>query len=76
MKKKVYLFFFFFFPKKIINSILNLNFLIASDLLAWIKAKTESLDDRQFPNKVSGIQDLQSKFKEYFTNEKVYFTIK
>ena len=43
---------------------------LSTDLLEWIQHKLVQLDDRQFPNKIEGIQGQLLEFKQYRTVEK------
>ncbi|XP_046630760.1 spectrin beta chain, non-erythrocytic 1-like isoform X4 [Daphnia pulicaria] len=43
---------------------------LSSDLLEWIQHKLVQLDDRQFPNRIEGIQGQLLDFKQYRTVEK------
>ena len=43
---------------------------MSSDLLEWIQHKLVQLDDRNFPNKIEGIQGQLLDFKQYRTVEK------
>jgi spectrin beta len=43
---------------------------MVSDLLAWIHAKTNQLNDRHFPNSLEGMQQEMLKFKNFRTVEK------
>lgn len=43
---------------------------LTTNLLEWIKAKVATLNDRNFPNSLEGIQKELIHFKEYRTVEK------
>ena len=43
---------------------------LTSNLLSWIRLKTEELEKRNFPNSLEGIQKEFSAFKQYRTIEK------
>lgn len=43
---------------------------LTSTLLEWIQSKVVTLDDRQFPNSIEGIQGQLMDFKQYRTVEK------
>lgn len=43
---------------------------LTSTLLAWIREKIKSLNNRDFPNSLEGIQKELILFKEYMTVEK------
>jgi len=39
-------------------------------LLEWIKKTIETLNDREFPNSLAGVQNMLSQFNNYRTLEK------
>jgi len=43
---------------------------LASDLLEWIKKTIETLNDREFPNSLAGIQNMLTQLNNYRTLEK------
>ena len=43
---------------------------LVSTLLEWIYAKTTSLNDRHFPNRLDGIKKEMLRFKNFRTVEK------
>ena len=43
---------------------------LTSDLLEWIKKTIETLNDRQFPNSLTGVQNMLSQFNNYRNLEK------
>ena len=43
---------------------------MVTNLLGWIEEKIVHLSDRNFPNTLTGMQLLMTKFKEYRTIEK------
>jgi len=43
---------------------------LTSDLLEWIKKTIESLNNREFPNSLAGVQNMLSQFNNYRTLEK------
>lgn len=42
----------------------------AAELLKWIREKIRLLDEREFPNRVAGVQSLLATFASYRTTEK------
>jgi len=43
---------------------------LTSDLLEWIKKTIETLNDREFPNSLAGVQNMLTQFNNYRTLEK------
>lgn len=43
---------------------------LTSDLLEWIKKTIETLNDREFPNSLAGVQNMMTQFNNYRTLEK------
>lgn len=43
---------------------------LTTDLLSWIRLKTQDLEKRSFPNSLEGIQKEFLSFKQYRTVEK------
>ena len=43
---------------------------LTSDLLEWIKKTIETLNNREFPNSLAGVQSMLTQFNSYRTLEK------
>jgi len=43
---------------------------LTSDLLEWIKKTIETLNNREFPNSLAGVQNMLMQFNNYRTLEK------
>ena len=44
---------------------------LTSDLLEWIKKTIETLNDREFPNSLAGVQNMLSQYNNYLAEEKM-----
>jgi len=44
---------------------------LTSAHLEWIKKTIETLNDREFPNSLAGVQNMLSQYKDYLAQEKL-----